>query len=461
MGNREQGRLDFVVRRMCEVSAPEMGSRGLSEPKAIEHKLQTDLESFAAVYDRVRRRSQRLADQRLGAHFVELDLALTLFTDLVLVVKVTRQRLGARVLWESSAEQAELETSHFQNLLFSLANDLLAMRRLFEDGLTGPVQPLFRAYVEKFHLCIAIVADKGLHDAYLAWNHPPDEGLDHWRKHLSPKRVKAIVDSLKGGPWRKAYVEFRRDIYARTSGAVHGHPIAVLLTVYAGAGDKRSGLHLSIGGRQTGQNKKLLEDLLAVNYELFSALLWTLVTVHGWGVPEGATADEADLISWVRDKWVLLRNLHLVRQSRRLKRSGEKADPYEAPTVAADAAQLGGRCSGGRGGIERLRPRQARATGCLGGGGSKGSRPSHGRVARLLRPLLSGRGMHRGEMVGRARVAGGRLALEPGDERGLRFGQRAPDRVLKRPAWGRPPRPALGHPAGELRALKLHADHHI
>src|SRR3989454_12223369 len=77
----------------------------------------------------------------------------------------------------------------------------------------------------------------------------PQEATAHWRRTVSPKHVRRVVEALwlsLGPSVRDDLKRFGSSAYARWSGTVHGNPISLFTSVYVRAGRTN---RPSLGGR--------------------------------------------------------------------------------------------------------------------------------------------------------------------------------------------------------------------
>lgn len=193
-----------------------------------------------------------------------------------------------------------------------------------------------RSFVEHSALLLAISEDEPLFRAYWDWARvTPEDSVKHWGKHLKPTRIRSIVsDIVRNYPFGARHVsdleKFRSSSYAHMSALTHGAPLAVFRSAYTGDRGPDAVLRPSLGGRHSVPHRSLAEHVSWTVFEFFSFLLPLLHKRHGWRVPNASSKEDASDAHWTRDKWVLLRTLHIER--RRPKRAKTARAPRGAPS---------------------------------------------------------------------------------------------------------------------------------
>lgn len=247
-------------------------------------------------------RGGQFARSRASREFAELRLAALVLGDLMRLARMHVEH-GRTVCWGPPQESEATLTL----LLLGAINNVVALHRLLVDGLLLPARTVARAHVEGLVLLVALVADRATYDAYRAWNGSPEDGTHHWRRFLSPKRLREIVSAeLASGLGADASEanEFRHTTYAWLSGGVHAHPTALVALVFEAPDGLDTGGPM-FGGGATEGTVATLTTLNWLHFELISLFLATLAKKHGWSTPTNVEDG-----AWIRFRWRVLQSLH-------------------------------------------------------------------------------------------------------------------------------------------------------
>jgi hypothetical protein len=242
-----------------------------------------------------------------------------------------RTKYGQRVLWEDETYDVRRVGTLFQNFLLALASLLVSIRRVVGEGDGAAARILGRTYLELWELLIAVVADRATFVGYAHWLQDPREATAHWRRTVSPARVRGIVSAFWNSVDPALYLELRdfgSDAYARWSGTVHGNPIALFTAAYARAGRTN---RPALGGRFGPDVEAVADDICWFTFQHLSALWILLGRQHDWSVPNNIRPrDAAEAKSaWLHFK--VLQSLHIVRRGKRRAGRPVPSPPEQRP----------------------------------------------------------------------------------------------------------------------------------
>jgi hypothetical protein len=132
---RTRARTLAALRLACERSKAELGYRIIDHStEQIANSILNEIGEYETIWADLQTKSAAQTLSKLDGFFMELDLAVVLFWDLVRMCEL-RKKYNHPVLWDSIAATPDTGKVLLENLLLSLANTLIAMRRLLVDGL--------------------------------------------------------------------------------------------------------------------------------------------------------------------------------------------------------------------------------------------------------------------------------------------------------------------------------------
>lgn len=273
-------------------------------------------------WEEVRAEASGQAADALGAHLLLMDLAADVASDFLLMMDL-HERYERPTLWAGKPMPAK-GTPHtqLQNLVVNFTNVTVATRRAVADGMALPGKILFRNLTEIGDTALALVGDHGFFERYLHHGRfSPGEGYGHWKKHLSPKVVRGLIEKLYGrlGLDRGTKAELHRHRvgrYAWLSGFDHVHPAAMLVSARSMGGDPEDPARSTLGGLCDRGLRTLASYVNYFHFEFFALFIGALVKFHGWNLPRsGVTAEELESAASFVHRWETLKSLSVLVQA--------------------------------------------------------------------------------------------------------------------------------------------------
>lgn len=285
MRQKERDQLEAMCRTIASTH-PYFQDR-LQETTAEGAKsIEEELSDFLGAVWSDRQKTFESTEGKLQPLLLLFDLALLQVCDMS-IFGLNNQDHRRRIIWKDlPLSRPPNPNAVFYILASNFAQSMQAFRLLMLHGFESQARSTFRSVVEIVDLMIVILASETTYLEYIKSFEDAGASSQHWRKHLSPRVVRALLSKIDATapisiPVDMTPDEIRRDTYAWLSSFVHINFVAHIVSAHPPDWEGNSAPLAMLGTVGEMSEATLAHALmyLWISLERLDELLWDK---HGW-----------------------------------------------------------------------------------------------------------------------------------------------------------------------------------
>lgn len=284
MRQQERDQLEATCRTIASTS-PHFQDRLQETTGESAKSIEEELSDFLGAVWSDRQKTFESAEGKLQPLLLLFDLALLQVCDMS-IFGLNNQKNGRRIIWKDFPLSGPNPNAVFYVLASNFAQSMQAFRLLMLHGFESQARGMFRSVVEIVDLMIVILASEAKYSEYIKSFDDAGANYQHWRKHLSPRVVRASLSKIEAAapmsiPVDMTPDEIRRDTYAWLSNFVHINFVAHVVSAHPSdrEGDHRPLAMLGIVGEMSEATLAHALMYLWISLARLDELLWN---EHGW-----------------------------------------------------------------------------------------------------------------------------------------------------------------------------------